>query len=469
MKPLAPFSLVRLLLLGGTVILLVGMVIVGSWVEREVESGVVSRAGLVTGLYVDSFVSPHLQSLARGGQLRDVDRDALHDLLSDTPLGQQIVVIKIWAPDGRVLYANNPVLVGRQFPVKPVLASAFAGFVHAHISDLTDPENELERRRWHQLLETYAPVRAAGTGQIIAVAEFYQTTDDLAQDLRLARLRSWLFVGSVTVLMFLLLAGLVRRASNTIVAQQTALREKVAQLAALLTQNEKLHERVQRAAARTTALNERFLGKIAADLHDGPGQGMALALMRMEPLADRCSACLAPYGEEHTVGDEFRTLHSALRCALDDLRAISKGLRLPEIEQLSLAETAERAVRDYEGKAGLAVTLSVDDVPKEAPLPVKITLFRLLQESLANGFRHANGSDQCVHLTRRDGQLLVEITDHGPGFDPRLEIAAGHLGLAGMRERVEILGGAFSVESAPGRGTVVRASLPVALLEAEHE
>src|SRR3990170_446514 len=98
MNPFAQFSLLRLLLAGGTVILLVGMVFVGAWVEREVESGVVSRAGFVTGLYVDSFVSPHLQSLARGGQLRDVDREALERLLSGTPLGQKIVVIKIWAP-----------------------------------------------------------------------------------------------------------------------------------------------------------------------------------------------------------------------------------------------------------------------------------------------------------------------------------------------------------------------------------
>ena len=469
MNPFAQFSLLRLLLAGGTVILLVGMVFVGAWVEREVESGVVSRAGFVTGLYVDSFVSPHLQSLARGGQLRDVDREALERLLSGTPLGQKIVVIKIWAPDGRVLYANNPALVGRQFPVKPVLASAFAGLVHAHISDLTDPENEVERQRWHRLVETYAPVRAANTGEIVAVAEFYQTMDHLTQDLRAARLRSWLFVGSVTVLMILLLAALVRRTSNTIVEQQTALREKVAQLVALLAQNEQLRQRAQRAAERATALNERFLHKIAADLHDGPGQGIALALMRMEPLADTCGNCLAPIAKERSVGDEFRSLNSALQFALDDLRGISQGLHLPELEQLFLAETVQRAVRDYERKSGRTVVLNLDDVPKEAPLPVKITLFRVLQESLANGFRHANGADQCVNLTWRDGQLVVEIIDHGPGFDPQSEFAAGHIGLAGMRERVEILGGTFRMQSAPGKGTLIRASLPVAPVEAEHE
>ncbi len=466
---LGAFGLVRLLLAGGAVILLTGMLVVGTWVEKEIESGVINRAGLLTSLYVDSFVSPHLQSLAGNGELRETDRSSLDRLLSGTPLGRHIVAFKIWAPDGRIVYSTNPALIGRQFQVKPALAAAFAGEVRSQIADLSEPENELERPHWSRLIETYAPVRAANTGTVIAVSELYKTTEDLAQEVSAARLRSWLMVGTATLVMFLLLAALVRRASDTITAQQRKLSEKVTQLTALLAQNEQLHERVRRAAARTTALNERFLHRIAADLHDGPGQGLALALMRMETLADVCSTCPAAIAKDRSVGDEFRTLHSALQAALDDLRAVSGGLHLPEIEQLSLADTARRAVRDYERTAGLAVAFTVDGVPQEAPLPVKITLFRLLQESLANGFRHGGGVDQRVTLNTRDGQLLVEVADGGKGFDPRASGAEGHLGLAGMRERVETLGGTFSVRSAPDQGTVIRASLPLAPVEAEHE
>ena len=469
MNLLARLSLVRLLLAGGAVILLAGMMVVGTWVGSEIESGVISRAGTVTSLYVDSLVSAHLQSLADNGELREADRAALDRLLSGTPLGQHIVAFKIWAPDGRILYSTNPALIGRQFEVKPALAAAFAGQVHSRMANLTEPENEFEARQWSRLIETYAPVRAVNTGTIMAVSEFYQTTDELAQEVRAARLRSWLMVSTATLVMFLLLAWLVRRASNTISAQQRDLREKVTQLSALLSQNEQLHERVRRAAARTTALNERFLHRVAADLHDGPGQGLALALMRMEALADVCSTCPASVAEGRTVGDDFRTLHTALQSALSDLRAISGGLRLPEIDQLSLAETVRRAVRDYERKSGLVVPLAADDVPAGAPLPVKITLFRLLQESLANGFRHGGASDQRVGVRRSNGQLVVEVADSGKGFDPRAMVADGHLGLAGMRERVEILGGTFSVQSAPGKGTVIRAALPLALLEAESE
>jgi signal transduction histidine kinase len=471
MKLFARLSLIQLVLAGGAVILLVGMLFVGTWVASEIESGVVKRAGLVTAHYVESFVSPLLQSLAGGGTLREIDRDDLDHLLTATPLGQQIVVIKIWAPDGSVLYSNDRTLIGRRFPENPMLAAAFAGRAQSHITGLGDPEHEVERQRWPRLIETYVPVRHKGDGAVIAVAEFYQQSDDLMRQVDSARRRSWLMVGAATLVMSLLLGGLVRRASNTIIAQQRELHEKVSQLTVALAQNEKLHERVQRAGARTAALNEQFLHRVAADIHDGPGQGVALALMRLGPMMDLCGSSQAPACRELALGDEFRTVQTALQSALDDLRAISKGLQLPEIEQLTLTETVQRAVRDYERKvgAGPAVTVVLGDVPQQVPLSVKITLFRLLQESLANGFRHGGAAAHRVTLGMREGELQVEVADGGTGFDPHTAGAEGHLGIAGMRERVEILGGTFDVQSAPHHGTTVRASLPVAALVRERE
>ena len=233
------FSLMQQMLAGGGVILLVGMLIVGAWVSREIESGVVRRAGLVTALYVDSFVSPLLQSLAHGS-LREIDRDDLDNLLAATPLGKQIVVMKVWAPGGRVAYSSNRDLIGRTYAAKPMLAAAFAGHAHSHITDLDDPEHEVERRAWPRLIETYVPVRHAGSDTVIAVAEFYQRSDDLLAQVSAARLRTWLMVGTATLVMSILLAALVRRASNTIVAQQAELHEKVSQLTATLAPNDKV-------------------------------------------------------------------------------------------------------------------------------------------------------------------------------------------------------------------------------------
>jgi signal transduction histidine kinase len=458
-------SLARQFLLASFAILFSGMLIIGSWLGRQIESGVVNRAAAVTALYVDSFVAPHLQHLALAGRVEAQHVAALGSLMHGTALGQSIVTLKVWDAEGRVLYSTNPAIIGARFPVTSELRQAFAGEVRAQISDLSKPENAYERMRWPRLMEVYAPVRAEGTGKVLAVSEFYKITDDLEREVRVAQRRSWVVVGVATIAMYLLLAGLVGRASNTIVGQQRELRDKVVQLSALLAQNEALHKRVRRAAARKTALHERFLGRIAADLHDGPAQDLALALLRIEALADACDRCLAAGSAGHTVGQDFRTVRNAIDSALAELRAIASGLRLPLLETLSLAEVAERAVVEYRRKTGRGVALQLGPLPRAAPLPVKITLYRLLQESLSNGLRHAAGIEQSVSIRAESGVLIIEVSDAGPGFDPEAAVSDGRLGLAGMRERVEILGGTFDLQSAPATGTTVRAHLPIALSE----
>ncbi|MBM3126570.1 MAG: sensor histidine kinase [Chloroflexi bacterium] len=463
------FNLSRQFLLVCSFILLIGMIVMGTWVGWQIKIGVANRTAAITALYVDSFISPHLQSLAYIDKLNVEHLASLDALLTNTPLGQRIVTFKVWGSDGTILYSSNPTLIGRKFPITPELARAFTGEVQTEISDLTEPENEFERGQWSRLIETYAPVRKAGTSTIVAVSEFYQTTVELDEEVRRAQMTSWLIVGSATLLMYLLLAGLVGRASNTILSQQGELQEKVIQLSALLAQNEQLHNRVSRAASRTAALNERFLLRISADLHDGPGQDLSLALLRIGELADTCEACAIRISKRRVLSRDFSTIQSALQSALDDLRAILAGLRLPEVEELSLVETAERAVRDYERKTTRTVSLTLSDIPAQTPLAVKITLYRILQESLSNGFKHAREAAQSVNLSCADGQLVVEVSDNGAGFDPQVKTTDEHLGLMGMRERVEILGGAFEVESAPGRGATVRARLPLATMEHENE
>jgi signal transduction histidine kinase len=462
-------TLARQFLLISFLILLTGMLVIGVWVGRQIEVGVINRTAAVTALYVDSFVAPHLQSLGHSRHLDEVHLQELDSLLTGTPLGQRIISFKVWAPDGRILYSTHPELIGRRFPITPGLAAAFAGEVHTHVSNLDEPENEYERRYWSRLIETYAPVRVEGSGTILAVSEFYQTTDELAQAILAAQWRSWLIVGAATLAMYLLLAGLVGRASQTITVQQAQLQQQVDELTGLLAQNEQLHERIRRAAARTTALNERFLRRISADLHDGPGQDLGLALLRMDALTDGCRSCQVETGNGRTVADDLDTVRSALQSALAEVRAISAGLRLPEMEKLDPAAVAARAVRDYERKSGRQVQLAMAKLPGDAPLPVKITLYRLLQESLANSYRHAGDAEQQVEIFGTAGSLDVCICDDGRGFDPRTVPSDGHLGLTGMRERVELLGGTFTIHSTPGEGSVIKARLPLNLAEIEDE
>jgi signal transduction histidine kinase len=283
--------------------------------------------------------------------------------------------------------------------------------------------------------------------------------DNLDRALTSAQQRSWLMVAGVTVGMYLLLAGFVRRISDTLRRQQGEMSAQVVQLRELLAQNQELHERVQRASQRTTALNERFLRRISAELHDGPAQDLGLALLKLDNLEP---AEAAPMAEPASSPADFQVIKGALQSALKEIRAISGGMGLPELENVSLAETVTRAVRAHERRTGTSVALATNLLPEKVALPIKNTVYRVLQEALSNAYRHAGGAGQRISVEAATGRLLLTISDNGPGFDaaPKPE-ADEHLGLAGMRERVESLGGWFRVESAPGQGTCIRAQLPV--------
>ncbi|HUX23315.1 MAG TPA: sensor histidine kinase [Burkholderiales bacterium] len=462
MNAFSRLSLVQRFLLIGFLILLGGMALIGTWVGNEIQRGVISGTGLVTNMYLDGAISPHVQSLATGDRLDDADRVALDRMLSGTHLGEHIVALKIWGRNGRILYDSaDPSAVGTIYAMEPALASAFSGEVRSRVVERTELESVLKDSRWSRLIETYSPLRAEGDRTVLAVAGFFNSAGALQQSVRAAQLHSWGVQGAITLAMFVLLATLVRKANDTITATQRELKEKVAQLTALLAQNAQLHDRINRAAARTMTLNEQFLRNIATDLHDGPGQGLALASMRIEALGDVCGSCEHSIGRAGSVSEEFRTVRLGLQSALTDLRAILRGLQLPEIEHLSLVETLQRAAADHQRKTGVAVPLTLNNAPHTAPLQVRITLFRVLQESLANGFRHGGGCNQRVTVIGSAGTVIVEVADDGPGFDPRALKPAGHFGLDWMRERVELLGGSFEVRSAIGQGAVVCTSLPM--------
>lgn len=449
-------------------IFLVGMLLIGAWLGERIESRTASRLGAMTGLYVESFLSPIVQTLAFSNHLTDEDRRKLDTLLSSTPMGQKVLQFKIWNLDGQILYGKKGAEERLRHDPGDGLATAYAGNVHSAIGSIphADPQAGLPQN--FRMMETYVPIRADGTGKVIAVAEFYQATDELAEMARTAQIEAWMVVATVFIFIYVLLWHVVRRGSDTIESQHSELEEKLNLLIELNRRNDELNERVRRAAARASALNEHFLYRISADLHDGPGQDLGLAVMQAETIVQNLkdakrhdeSDCLCI---EHLTG-----ICQLLQSALRELRAVSAGLRLPDLDELSVSEIMARAVRDYEQKTGVRVALALtQDIP-DAPLPVRITLYRVLQESLNNGFRHAGGVGQHAEMAHADSSLRIRIRDDGPGFDPDSVVQPGHLGLKVMRERVELLGGAFHIESRPGAGTTVQFTLPLNLREVEN-
>ena len=274
--PLKQATLAQRFMIASLLILIAGMAGIGVWIGNEIKNGVIHRTGATTALYVDSFVAPILQELGSTGTLSPEHHEQLDKLLQDTPMGQQIVTFRVWDPTGKVIYSTDAATRGKTFPIGDGLAQAILGQVSSEISQLEAAENAPQRSIRSELLETYSPVRLSGTNQVIAVAEFYQTVDALNHEIAAAQRRSWLVVLGATLLIYLLLAGFVQRASDTIEGQQSMLNDQISRLTELLAQNKELHDRVRRAAGSVATLNERFLRRIGSELHDGPAQDLGL-------------------------------------------------------------------------------------------------------------------------------------------------------------------------------------------------
>ena len=459
-------TLAQRFMFASLIILIAGMAGIGVWIGNEIKNGVIHRTGVTTALYVDSFVAPILQELGSASSLSPQHYEELNTLLQDTPMGQQIVTFRVWDPTGKVIFSTDNTTVGKTFPISGGLAHAIWGQVSSEISQLEAAEHAQQRAIRSELLETYSPVRLSGTNQVIAVAEFYQTVDALNQDIASAQRRSWLVVGAVTLVIYLLLAGFIRRASDTIERQRMMLNDQISRLTELLAQNKELHDRVRRAAGSVATLNEGFLRRIGSELHDGPAQDLGLALLKLDALIGRWEQSqTAPEFVQELTG-----IQSSLQNAQKEVRAISTGLSLPQLVELSLPKTVIRAVRAHERRTGSRVKLEMALLPEQAALPVKITVYRVLQESLNNSYRHAGGANQKIRAFMEGDLLVLEVSDEGPGFVPQPRSRFnGHLGLAGMRERVESLGGTFSVKSEPGKGTQVTARLALQAEEGENE
>jgi len=458
-------SFSRQFMLAIIAVLTLGMFVIGSWIGHLIEANAVNRTAAISSVYLESMSAAQLHDWPQNGIVDDATSRELDQIFIDGPLHREVLRFKLWDANGRIDYSNDHSQIGHVFPVEGHLAEAFAGKVQSHISDLKEIDNLPEQINWDQLLEIYVPIRSSKDGKVFAVAEFYLSVDKLKQDISAAQQRSWALVSLATLIIYLLLYGLVRRASDTIDDQERDLRLQLKQLRIVLDENDRMREQLREAGVSTTSLNEEFLLRIAADLHDGPAQTIAFALMRFDEFAENCHRCASsPDG----ANQELQRIHGALESSLRDVRKISSGLSVPGMSEMSLCETVRRAVHDFERMSGQAIECRIDKSLDKAPLSVKITVYRLLQESLTNCWRHAPGGSPQVDVQKFDREVFLTIADQGAGFDPQSAAVSGRLGLAFMRERVRLLGGIFEIDSAPGRGTRIRARLPLSTEEMIH-
>jgi signal transduction histidine kinase len=302
------------------------------------------------------------------------------------------------------------------------------------------------------LLDIYVPIRHATTHDIIAVAQFSEIAADLKRKQEDASLEG-VVVGALAGLAAIAaLYAIVENGNRTIETQRASLANRVAQLSELLQQNEALRQRVQTASRRFTEDAELQLRRLGSDLHDGPAQLLALALLKLHRLSE---------GNRETSNDQ-EMIRSVLEDAMTEIRDISAGLALPEIEKLSLAQALIVVATEHERRTSTRVSCEFPSKSIELPQATKLCLCRFVQEGLSNAFKHAAGREQKVTASWTDTTIVVEISDEGPGLDPVPKKGKRPaLGLVGLRNRLESLDGELKIKSEVGMGTRLTAYLPV--------
>jgi signal transduction histidine kinase len=221
-----------------------------------------------------------------------------------------------------------------------------------------------------------------------------------------------------------------------------------------------LSERVSRDALRRVVdAQELERARLARELHDETGQALTSILLGLKHLDDVIET------------DDARVATASLRelvvTTLQDVRRLAVELRPSALDDFGLVPAIERLAGTLAEQSELVVDLEARLGEQRLPAEAETALYRIVQEALTNVVKHASARRVSITLVRKEGFAVVVVEDDGLGFDPRTT-RTGSLGFVGMRERVELVGGRLTVESAPGAGTTIAAEVPVTRTPPEH-
>jgi PAS domain S-box-containing protein len=211
---------------------------------------------------------------------------------------------------------------------------------------------------------------------------------------------------------------------------------------------------------RTNSAIEQERNRIARDLHDGPVQGVSAASLSLE-----AALLMIKTGDVDRGLDVLTKIRQELAEEADSLRRLMAGLRPPVLEERGLMPALRESLMRFGTDQGVATEFT-GSITRPIPDDLETLAFRIVQESLTNVGKHAAATRVIVHVESDQSQLRIEVEDDGTGFETtevRDHLRAGRVGLASMRERVELASGTFAVRSTPGRGTAVMASIPLDL------
>lgn len=412
-------------------IALVVAAVVTAYSSRSVGTSLaINDARLTTWVTAKGLVSPVLTDdllQLDASSLETVDRAVRSGVLSGS-----LVRVKIWDRTGRIIYSDEPRLIGLRFELEPDEAAMFDDPTHRAVADVTDldkPENRFETE--NKLLQVYLPVATREGTPLLYEAYFrYRAVTEVGQDL-------WRRFAPVAV--------------GALLALELVQIPFAWRLARRLRRGQVHRERLLRHAIESSETERR---RIAGDLHDGVVQdltGVSLSL---------AAAAKGPNGADPRLVEAA----SAIRESVKSLRSLLVEIYPPNLYDEGL-ETALGDLLAGLTNRGIATTLDVR-LDQLALDPSTTGLcYRIAQEALRNVVTHASARRVDVAIEAVGPQVQLTVADDGRGFDSGMlegQQRDGHFGLRSLGELARDAGGSLTVHSSAGSGTLVTLRVPVA-------
>jgi len=425
-EPSVRAAVLRFALAGLIAVVLIGF---GTFflMRRIGTSEAVDNASEVTRVIAEGVAEPNLTPGLLAG--RPVAIDRFDRLIRGSVLGNGIIRVKLWDEDGRIVYSDEPRLIGQSFELGADEERALAnGSPDAELSDLSEPENQFERDRG-QLLEAYARIRAPdGAPLLFETYQEYSAVTASGRDLWLA------FLPALIVALLLLELIQLPLASSLAKRVRSAHRERV------------------RLLERAVDASDRERRRIAGDLHDGAVQDMTGAALALEVGARKVEQ------DDPASAGVLRSGAARTRASVRSLRTLLVEIYPPSLQRAGLEAALADMLAPLEAR-GIETSLAVDravDLGAER----EALCFRVAGEAVRNALKHSGATRVDIALRRRDGAIELIVGDDGRGFDPDAAGAAGHIGTELLHDLAAAAGGTLAIDSTPGGGTVVALSLP---------
>lgn len=425
--------MLRKYLSAGVMILMIGMACLGIWFVSRLSRTLEAEVGYRAGNLLETTLAQYADDFA-AGPLTPAVRARLDAHFQQISRSIGVFDMIVWAPTGQVLYAAREEITGQVFPIGSQLQEAMAGQVSVEINDNLHAGPSAGFAAPHaKFFEIYVPIRLAGENRIVAVAEYYQEAVEASKVLTRIRWQMWAAIITVGVFFILVLYFLLRQGDAVLSRQRSEFGNRLTGL------------------ARQQKRQENRLTQLHADIHDGIGQLLTVALLRMKP---------APDGDP--ADRDERAVRTILEEAMNEVQALLSGTSQSQPPDMPLAQAIGAVVADHIRRTGTGVDLVLDPDLAEPSPPIRTAVCRFVREGLHNAFKHAGGADQQVIVRPAQAGLEVSVIDGGrPPTAPADPALHEPVGLATLRRRIEHLGGTVGLVRHAGARTQLRATFPL--------